>query len=151
MRIPRFLAVFPLLIILLAGLSFAQQNAAKSANPAVLPTTFAGWQISPAVRTSPDPAAADPVNAALLKEYGFTDFEAATYTRDDGRKLTMKAARFEDATGAYGAFTYYRVPDMQHEEIGTKGASLNQRVLFFKGNILVDAIFIDSPPCPPQN
>ncbi len=141
MRIPRFLAVFPLLIILLAGLSFAQQNAAKSANPAVLPTTFAGWQISPAVRKSPDPAAADPVNAALLKEYGFTDFEAATYTRDDGRKLTMKAARFEDATGAYGAFTYYRVPDMQNEEIGTKGASLNQRVLFFKGNILVDAIF----------
>jgi hypothetical protein len=141
MRTSRFIAVFPVLIILSAGLSFTQQSAAKAANLAILPQAFAGWQISPAARVSADSAVADPVNAALLKEYGFTDFEAAIYTRDDGRKLTLKAARFQDATGAYGAFTYYRVPDMRNEEIGTKGASLNQRVLFFKGNILVDAVF----------
>jgi hypothetical protein len=141
MRPSRFIAVFPVLITLSAGLSLTQQSAAKAANPAILPQAFAGWQINPAARVSADPAVADPVNAALLREYGFTDFEAASYTRDDGRKLTLKAARFQDATGAYGAFTYYRVPDMQNEEIGTKGASLNQRVLFFKGNILVDAVF----------
>src|SRR6266851_4676917 len=141
MRVPRLIAVFPPLIILLAGICFATQSAAPASNPAILPQAFAGWQISQTARASADPAAADPVNAALLKEYGFTDFAAATYTRDDGRKLTLKAARFQDASGAYGAFTYYRVPDMQHEEIGTKGASLSQRVLFFKGNILVYAIF----------
>jgi hypothetical protein len=141
MRISRFVTVFSLSILLLTGLCLAQQSAAPPANPAILPQAFAGWQISPVHPTSNDPAAADPVNAALLTEYGFTDFESANYSRDDGRKLTLKAARFQDATGAYGAFTYYRVPDMQNEEIGTKGASLNQRVLFFKGNILVDAVF----------
>ena len=110
-------------------------------SPAILPQAFAGWQIAPRSHASADPAVADPVNATLLKEYGFTDFESATYTRDDGRKLTLKAARFADATGAYGAFTYYRVPDMQNQDIGTKGASLNQRVLFFHDNILIDANF----------
>ena len=66
---------------------------------------------------SNDPAVADPANAALLKEYGFTDFESATYTREDGRKLTLKAARFADASGAYGAFTYYKLPQMLKETI----------------------------------
>jgi hypothetical protein len=141
MRTPRFFAAFPLSVILLAAVCFADANPAPASNPAILPQAFAGWQITNKAHASADPAAADPVNAALLKEYGFTDFEAATYTRDDGRKLTLKAARFQDASGAYGAFTYYKLPDMQNEDIGVKGASLNQRVLFFRDNILVDAVF----------
>ena len=82
MRIPRFLAVFPLLIILVAGLSFAQQNAAKSANPAVLPTTFAGWQISPAVRTSPDPAAAPDARSDRYRLQRFQILLSAQTDRD---------------------------------------------------------------------
>ncbi len=56
-------------------------------------------------QTSPDPAAADPTNAAVLKEYRFTDVATATYTRDDGRTLKIRAARFADASGAFGAYT----------------------------------------------
>lgn len=97
--------------------------------------------MSGTAQTSPDATVADPVNAALLKEYGFTDFASATYLRDDGRKVTIKAARFADASGAYGAFNYYKVPPMVREEIGDQGASLNERVLFYRGNILVDAVF----------
>ena len=77
----------------------------------------------------------------MLKEYGFTGSETATYTRDDGRKLTIKAAQFNDATGAYGAFTFYREPAMRTERIGTKAASANDRILFFRSNVLVDANF----------
>lgn len=84
---------------------------------------------------------ADPVNASLLKEDDFTDFASASYTRDDGRKLTIKAIRFKDASGAYGAFTYYRVPAMPEEKIGDQGASLNERVLFYRGSVVVDAVF----------
>ncbi|MBV8051565.1 MAG: hypothetical protein JOZ80_10275 [Acidobacteriaceae bacterium] len=92
-------------------------------------------------QTSSDPASADPVNAQVLKEYGFQDFETASYTRDDGRTLTLKAARFADASGAYGAFTFYKTPQMLIEKIGDSGASLNERVLFYRGNILIDAVF----------
>ena len=84
---------------------------------------------------------ADPAYPAVLSEYGFTGSETATYTRSDGRKLTLKAARFNDATGAYGAFTFYRQPAMKTEQIGTKAASANERILFFRSNLLVDAGF----------
>ena len=108
---------------------------------AVLPKSFAGWTQSGQPQASADPAQADAAYPAVLKEYGFTDSETATYTREDGRKLVIKAARFNDATGAYGAFTFYRQPVMRTEEIGTKAASANNRILFFRSNVLVDARF----------
>jgi hypothetical protein len=110
-------------------------------NSAFLPHSFAGWTQTGSVKTTSNPAQADSAYPAVLKEYGFTDSETATYTRDDGRKLTVKAARFGDATGAYGAFTFYRHPAMKTEEIGTKAASANNRILFFRSNVLVDANF----------
>jgi hypothetical protein len=122
----------------------AAQAAVKSttaAKASILQESFAGWQISGTPQTSKNPASADPTNAALLKEYGFSEFEGATYTRADGRKLTVKAARFQDTSGAYGAFTFYKTPDMQNEKIGDQGYALNKRVLFYRGNILVDAAF----------
>ena len=90
---------------------------------------------------SADAAVADPANLAVLKEYGFQRFEKANYTRDDGRKLEIKAAVFEDASSAYGAFTFYRMPEMNEEKIGGQAGSLGNRVLFFQGNVLVDAVF----------
>jgi hypothetical protein len=107
----------------------------------VLPNEFAGWQLSGNVTRSDDPAAADAADAPVLKEYGFVRLEKADYTRDDGRHLALKAAVFEDASGAYGAFTYYVSDDMREETIGAAGAYLNNRVLFCQGNVLVDAVF----------
>src|SRR5581483_4483030 len=114
--------------------------ASAAPEPSILPKSFSAWQMSGNAKRGGDPAAADGINAALLKEYGFQDLESATYVRDDGRKLTVKAARFNDASGAYGAFTFYREPQMNKEEIGDKGASANERILFYRGNVLVDAI-----------
>ncbi len=105
----------------------------------LLPGRFAGWNKVLPSKTSRDPETADPVNAALLKEYGFKDFESATYTRP-GRQIMVKAARFSDASGAYGAFTFYKQPQMLTERIGDQGASMNDRILFYRGNVLVDAV-----------
>jgi hypothetical protein len=125
---------FSLLLAFLAGISFGQTKA--PAGP--LPQSFSGWRLdSQSVKTSTDPATADATDAPVLKEYGFTGMEEATYSRN-GRKMQVKAARFNDATGAFGAFTYYVQPQMQVEKIGDRGASSNTRILFFKGNILVD-------------
>jgi len=108
---------------------------------AVLPTAFAGWQVKGAIVASDDPASADAANVPVLKEYGFQRMEKASYTRDDGRNLTIKAAVFSDASGAYGAFTYYYSEEMGQETIGGQAAFLNNRVLFYQGNVLVDAVF----------
>jgi hypothetical protein len=124
-------------LVLLAVAAVAQTKpAANAQNKTILPDVFAGWQKSPGAQMSTDPAAADTVSAKVLSEYGLKDFESATYTRGD-RKLTAKAIRFNDAGGSYGAFTFYKSPEMQTEKIGDQASSDNNRVLFYKGNVLV--------------
>jgi hypothetical protein len=110
------------------------------ARVAILPDTFAGWERSGASQLGTDPRKIDEASSSVLKEDSFADFEIATY-KHDARVITVKAARFEDAAGAYAAFTFYRQPLMRAEDIGTLAASLNERVLFFSGNILVDVQF----------
>lgn len=97
-------------------------------------------------RISADPAAADPANAAVLKEYRFSDLAFATYTREDGRTLKVRAARFADASGAFGAYTFYLQPEMtpettKEDNSWAQAAFLGQRVLFYRGHVLVDAEF----------
>src|SRR5438067_13907583 len=120
MKLAKFILCLLLSLVAVARVAAADQPSrtakpiaarSASANP-ILPHQFGGWNLSGTIRTSKDPAVADPANSALFKEYGFNDFESATYVSDDGRKLTVKAARFADATGAYGAFTYYKMPQM---------------------------------------
>ena len=116
-------------------------QAPASVPSSVLPLQFAGWQAKDSISKSSDPVVADEANAPVLKEYGFQRLEKATYTRGDGRTLQIKAAVFEDASGAYGAFTYYKTPEMLNEKIGNQASSLGNRVLFYESNILVDAVF----------
>jgi hypothetical protein len=116
-------------------------GANPSESSSILPKEFAGWQIDGSPEISNAAAAADPTNPALLNEYGFKDFEYANYKSDDGRTLKVRAARFADASGAFGAYTFYLRPEMVREQIGDQGASSHQRVLFYRGQILIDAVF----------
>jgi hypothetical protein len=130
-----------------AGASFAADTPAKAvAAPAILPEQFGGWQAQGAAQTSQDAAAADPTNADVLREYGFSDVASSTFTRDDGRTLKIRAARFADASDAFGAYTFYLQPNMTAEKIGDQGASMGQRVLFYRGHIVVDALFSKESP-----
>jgi len=139
MKISRLILAMTALC-LLPGLCRAQKPASSLPSP-ILPKEFAGWHMTGTASMTKDPAVADSVNSLLLNEFGFTDSASAVYSRDDGRKLTVRAARFSDATGAYGAFTYYKQPQMLREEIPDQASSWNERVLFYRGNILVDAVF----------
>src|SRR5512142_1959012 len=130
-------------ILAIAMLCFAALvptlGATPSQKPAsILPDAFAGWQKS-AADSSADPAVADKVNPNLLKEYGFRAFEDASFRKGE-RKIQIKAIRFGDASGAYGAFTFYKTPEMQTEKIGDQASSANERVLFYRGNVLVQTV-----------
>jgi len=134
-----FLLRCVLSLALLTAAAFTQTKAPAS----LLPRSFSGWQIdAKSIKTGSDPAAVDPADFSVLKECGFADSETATYGRN-GRKMQIKAVRFADASGAFGAFTYYDQPQMRAETIGDAGASNNTRILFYKGNILVDATLQD--------
>jgi hypothetical protein len=96
--VAKFTSFFILLMLALGGAALAGESPASTqtaratpgAQASILPPQFAGWQVSGSTKVSKDPAVADPVNAALLREYGLTDFESGTYTRDDGRKVALK-------------------------------------------------------------
>lgn len=141
MKLP-FSSVVLLVFACLPGVAFA----APQAPVPILPDQFAGWQLQGKIQTSTDPAIADSTNAIVLKEYRFSDLASGTYSRDDGRTLKIRAARFADASGAFGAYTFYLNSSMTKEQIGDQGASLGNRVLFYRGHVLVDAQFSQESP-----
>ena len=107
---------------------------------ALLPDVFDGWVASVPSRVLTDPSQADSANATALKEYGFTTGLETSYKRE-ADTVTLRALRFEDASGAYGAYSFYRQNGWPKETIGTGAASDNNRVLFWQGNTVVDATF----------
>ncbi len=112
---------------------------------ALLPEVFAGWVAAGTPKTLDDAAQADPANAAALKEYGFTGGVTADYKRE-GETLSLRALTFQDASGAYGAYSFYRQNGWPKEEIGAGATSNHNRVLFWAGATVVDANFSQIGP-----
>jgi hypothetical protein len=142
----RALAAFVLCLPLLVSPALAKPSTQTS--PPLLPTDFAGWSQTAPAQESDAPEAADAANAAVLKEYGFQQFAAAHYANGDN-KLNLRAIRFADASGAYGAFTFYRRPGSIAEQIGRSAAWDGTHVLFWTGATLVDATIDKVTPMTP--
>lgn len=119
----------------------AQAKPVPAEAPAtLLPKDFAGWTQSAPAETSDAPEKADAADAAILKEYGFQQFASAHYVNGDNQ-LTLRAIRFQDASGAFGAFTFFRRPGSLVEEIGRSAAWDGSHVLFWDGATLVEGTF----------
>lgn len=108
--------------------------------PLKLPEVFDGWVEAGKPQRLTTAAQADSANVAALKEYGFTGGLVANYKRD-GETLTLRALRFHDVSGSYGAYSYYRPNGWPKVDVGTGGASDNNRVIFWKGTTVVQARF----------
>jgi hypothetical protein len=139
----RFAIAAVLVLALFAPFSAPAQQKAKSgavtlAFDEVLPRAFSGWVKQPGSQLVPFAQSADGPNANVLKEFGFNGVENGKYSLN-GREIAVKALRFDDATGAYGAFTFYRAPDMAKEKFCDGGASAQSHVLFYCGNVVIDA------------
>ncbi len=117
--------------------------------PPLLPSDFAGWSTSAPPQVSDAPEAADAANAEVLKEYGFQQFSSAQYVNGDN-KLNIRAIRFQDASGAYGAFTFFRRQGSLTEQIGRSAAWDGSHVLFWNGATLVEGTFDHVSPMSPS-
>jgi len=111
----------------------------------LLPEAFAGWEAAVKPKAVASAAELDSANAAALKEYGCNGGMVGNYKRS-GETLTLKALSFQDVSGAYGAYSFYRQNTWPKVEIGTDGASEKNHVLFWKGNTVVDATFSHAGP-----
>jgi hypothetical protein len=120
-----------LAVFLVAALAFA----APAPSSPLLPGSFAGWTETGSISTAPDAA-----DAAALHEYGLTQLAATTYVLGTQR-MAVHAWRFTDATGAYGAFTFFRQPQMHTEVIGRGAAADDDHFLFWNGVTVVEVSF----------
>ncbi len=145
MRFPR---IVPIPAFLFAALSVAAlepppQSAPVmiSVPPVLLPQSFAEWNVVLAKDAPRAPAE----QSAILQEYGVAQHGSAIY-RKGGSDLFVSAWRFNDATGAYGAFTFFRQPTMHAEKIGRDAAVAGTHYLFWNGTTVVDATFTQPVP-----
>jgi hypothetical protein len=120
--------------------SLSQRVIATAAPAPLLPESFAGFELQGNLDKTTAPGTADPANAQVLVEDGFRDFASGNY-KNNINSVTIRAMRFADASGAYSAYTFYRIPGMAPEDIGKGGAANGNRVLFWNGATLVDAKF----------
>lgn len=131
-----------LCLTFLAGFcGFAQTSAPAQI---LLPKSFAGWTQQSAAKAGTSPADLDSANADVLNEYGLKNFEEGAYHHAGG-KMEIRAMQFGDATGAYGAFTFYRKPSMRPMAIGRGAAGDVHEIVFWTGTTVVDATFSSEP------
>lgn len=114
--------------------------ASSPAAPTLLPSAFAGWVETASPKTVTEAAQADPTNAEALKDYDFTDAVFEDYKRG-GETLDLRALRFRDASGAFGAYSFYRQNGWPKADIGSGATANHDRVLFWLSDVLIDAKF----------
>jgi hypothetical protein len=125
---------------LLLAVSPAAAQSRTAPPPGLLPDTFHGWKKAGVAVRSTSPQAFDGDRTAFLAESGFIESESAVYERD-GRRIQVKGARFQDASGAYAAYTHYRHPAMATESFCDAAASEQPRVIILCRNIFLDATY----------
>jgi hypothetical protein len=101
----------------------------------LLPQSFASW-----TQTAAPTINSNAADAPALAEYGLAQSATATYA-SGSKNVTVRAWQFKDATGAYGAFTFFRQPGMHAETIGHDSASSSDHYLFWTGSTVIDATF----------
>ena len=110
------------ILLLAASPAFAQGT---------LPASVSNWNSTQSKGTFAVQA------AAILKEYGLKSAERRTYTHG-GDSLIATAYSFNDPSGAYGAYSFLRTPDMPQANF-TKHSSMSRtRALALTGNLVLE-------------
>jgi hypothetical protein len=115
-------------ILLMAVLLAVTPVTAKS----ILPASFSGW-----TQTSASPFAPSGLTMSIAMEYGFASGERAVYAHG-ADKLEVTLYRMHDASGAYGEYSYLRMPDMVHAHLTEHSAMSRDRALVLEGNLVLD-------------
>ncbi|MGH7837427.1 MAG: DUF6599 family protein, partial [Candidatus Binataceae bacterium] len=100
----------------------------------LLPASFAGWNVQ---GNAPEGAPPGSQNSAIFEEYGLAGAETQTYTRG-GESVEIILRKFKDPSGAYGAYSFLRMPDMGVAHIGAHSSISADRALILVGTFVLD-------------
>lgn len=126
----RIHSLFALLSIFCAPFCFAQS---------ILPASVAGWTAksnSTELSSANLQQAAGPATAAL-QEYGVKSAETRAYARGSA-VFNATVYTFADPTGAYGAYSFLRTPDMPQAKLTQHSSMSSNRALALTGNLVLE-------------
>jgi hypothetical protein len=122
----RRLTWFPLAALLLFALpAFAQ---------GVLPPSVSGWK---AQGSSAPGAAMDATQSSVFREYGYVSRELQSYARGSDQ-IDVAVYKFKDPSGAYGAYSFLRQPDMAKANLTEHSSISADRALALIGDFVLD-------------
>jgi hypothetical protein len=120
-------------MLLLASASASAQQ--------ILPRSFAGWTQTneqPFGASGVPSSANSPAEASsAAAEYGFAGGERATYTQGT-QSIDVTLYKMKDPSGAYGEYSYLRVPGMERADFTEHSAITPDRALVLTSNLVVD-------------
>ena len=106
--------------------------AAAAAFPqGILPATISNWNSTATKAGFTGP------NAATLQEYGLKSTERRTYARG-GNSLVVTVYSFNDTSGAYGAYSFLRTPDMPQADFTKHSSMSRNQVMALTGNMVLE-------------
>jgi hypothetical protein len=124
-----------LALLLLAAFPAAAQG--------ILPISFAEWRAETGSQTISDFSTAE--LGAALHEYGLTGAEMRLYELR-GDMVQASLYRFKDPSGAYGAYSYMRTPEMARASATEHSSMAPGRALILEGNLVADLSWKGDPP-----
>ncbi|HEV3483032.1 MAG TPA: DUF6599 family protein [Candidatus Acidoferrales bacterium] len=115
----------------LAALVFAALPALAQG---ILPPSVSGWT-SPSSTANPGPM--DNAQSSAFREYGYVSGETQSYVRANDR-IDMAVYKFRDPSGAYGAYSFLRQPDMAKADLTEHSSASSDRALALAGDLVLD-------------
>jgi hypothetical protein len=100
----------------------------------ILPASLSGWisQGSPASQTPTDNA-----QSSAFREYGYVSGEVRSYSHGNDR-IDVALYKFKDPSGAYGAYSFLRQPDMAKADLTEHSSTSSDRALALTGDLVLD-------------
>jgi len=143
----RFSKVLSLSLVGIVLCVLAGPTRTSAANPPDLPASFAGWtQTGTPQSITGASSVSDPTWMSLwpvIEEYGFVSGSLHTYTKN-GRTISVALYRMKDPTGAYGLYSFLRMPGMAHAAIAEHSCMSPQRALILDRTLVIDIASSDN-------
>lgn len=116
----------PLAALLLAALpAFAQGT---------LPPSVSGWTSR---GSTANPGPMENGQSSAFREYGYVSGETQSYIRASDR-IDVLLYKFRDPSGAYGAYSFLRQPDMAKTDLTEHSSASSDRALALAGDLVLD-------------
>jgi hypothetical protein len=100
----------------------------------ILPPSISGWT---AQGSTTNPGPTDNAQSSAFREYGYVSGETQSYVQANDR-IEVALYKFKDPSGAYGAYSFLRQPDMAKADLTEHSSVSSDRALALAGNFVLD-------------